>query len=128
MELKEAVTEFFYSRDITPTSRDWYGYKLRAFVSWCETQGVTNVDEIATKLVRQFLTHQRETPTIHHRQRSSHTAHGDARAVERQLDLPVGLIVAQHCCQFTAIRHCYQETGAVVPGSRLHVRFGIACS
>ena len=81
MELKEAVTEFFYSRDITPTSRDWYGYKLRAFVSWSETQGVTNVDEIATKLVRQFLTHQRETPTIHHRQRSSHTAHGDARAL-----------------------------------------------
>src|SRR5258706_4477605 len=81
MELKEAVTEFFYSRDIAPTTRDWYGHKLGAFVSWCKTQGVANVDEVTTKLVRQFIAHRKETPTVRHSERSSHTTHGDAREV-----------------------------------------------
>ncbi len=81
MELKEAVTEFFYSRDITPGSRDWYADKLSVFVSWCATQSVSNVDEVTTKLVRQFIAHRRETPTVRNRPRSSSTLHGDARAV-----------------------------------------------
>lgn len=90
MDLEAALTEYRYSRDLTPSSHDWYHQKLGAFVQWCalpepEGPGITTVEDITPSSVRRFLALVRERPSIGrgHADRpvSSQTLHGYARAI-----------------------------------------------
>lgn len=81
MQLNDALTEFFYSRDITERTREWYAEKLTAFVTWCKEQDVSDVKDLSKPLVRRYLAYLKETPSARGKEMSSHTRHGYARAV-----------------------------------------------
>jgi site-specific recombinase XerD len=86
MDLRAAMTEFFYARDLTPSSRAWYHDHLGAFVRWCAEQGTTESKEVTTALTRRFLAELKDRPTIHKRARSPQTLHGAARAARAFLN------------------------------------------
>jgi site-specific recombinase XerD len=54
MRLDGAVTEFFYSKDFTTDSSRFYQRTLRMFREWAEGQGVTEVGDITTSLLRRY--------------------------------------------------------------------------
>lgn len=81
MRIAAAVTEFFYDRDLTPKSREWYEQHLRHFYEWCECQGIRDCGDVNSPLIRRYLAYLTETPSAKGRPMSSHTRHGYARAV-----------------------------------------------
>jgi len=60
MHLDAATTEFFYSKDFTPDSRRFYKRTLAGFQKWAVEQGVTNVEDITSSLLRRYVAHLRE--------------------------------------------------------------------
>lgn len=93
MRLSAAVSDYLYTKELTPKSKTWYSQKLRAFVAWsskhtCETHstGMLETEQIDTRLIREFLAYLRETPStaINHKGTppGSQTLHGYARALK----------------------------------------------
>lgn len=60
MRLDAATTEFFYSKDFTADSRRFYKRTIAAFQAWAAEQGVTNIEDITSSLLRRYVAHLRE--------------------------------------------------------------------
>jgi site-specific recombinase XerD len=95
MELDNAVTAYFYSLDLTPSSRLEYSQKMRAFVSWLtghtcalHPQPVVLVDDIDTNHMREFIESLRGITLDTKRTRPNrrpmgpNTIHGYARVIK----------------------------------------------
>jgi site-specific recombinase XerD len=85
MQLAAALTEFGYAKDHSAESRRWYKSRLGAFICWGEEQGVTNIEDITTALVRRYVDYRRNTPANHGQPLDSHTLHGHVRAIRALL-------------------------------------------
>jgi integrase/recombinase XerD len=81
MEMRAAIAEFMYSRDLSPASRLWYRARLGEFSDWLTTQDVREVEAITPGQVRGYLAHTHDHPTPKGQPRDSHTLHGYARAL-----------------------------------------------
>jgi len=89
MQLAAALVEFGYAKDHTPASRAWYKSRLGAFIRWVEAQGITNIEDITTALVRRYVDYRRTTPSKHGTPLDSHTLHGHVRAIRALLNWAV---------------------------------------
>jgi len=49
------------AQNLTADSVDFYADKLRRFVTWCDTQAVTNIDHLTPDVLRSFLLRLQET-------------------------------------------------------------------
>src|SRR5258708_39178190 len=85
MQLAAALTEYGYSKDHSAESRRWYKSRLGAFICWVQEQGVTNIEDITTALVRRYVDYRRNTPANHGKPLDSHTLHGHVRAIRALL-------------------------------------------
>lgn len=81
MNLTDALTEYHYARDFTQQTRLWYDYHLRAFMRWADEQGVVEVEEVTTSLIRRYLSHLADVTGKTGKPLSSHTRHGTARCL-----------------------------------------------
>lgn len=76
--LTDAYTDFILSRqamNCTPSTLAFYKYTAGAFLSWVESQGVTDPQEIAARHVRQYLAR------LISNGRKDTTLHANARAI-----------------------------------------------
>jgi len=80
--LTDAYTDFILSRqamNCTPVTLEFYKYTAGAFLSWIESQGVTDPQEIMARYVRQYLAQ------LLHAGRKDTTLHANARAIRTLL-------------------------------------------
>ena len=76
--LLDAYTDFILSRqaaNCTPATLEFYRHTAGAFLSWCESQGVTTPAEVTARLVRAFLA------GLLAAGRADTTLHANARAI-----------------------------------------------
>lgn len=91
MKLDAAKLEYFYSKDITPRSREWYEATLARFLTWLTEQGVNDISELSAPLVRRYLAFIKDTPsTTTGKLLSSHTVHGHARVTRNFMNFCIG--------------------------------------
>src|SRR5678815_423139 len=81
MEMRAAVAEFMYSRDLSSASKLWYRARLGEFAEWLASQDVREVEAISPQHVRAYLAYVHDRPTPKGTPRDSHTLHGYARAL-----------------------------------------------
>jgi site-specific recombinase XerD len=86
MLVSEAIVEFKLSRDWTPRSATYYDQRLSRFADWCEAQGVRQLGDITTGVVRRYFLHLRERPSeTTGKPLKSKTAHGHSQVVKTLL-------------------------------------------
>jgi site-specific recombinase XerD len=56
------VKAHLFHKERSKRTNGWYVQKLRAFVSWLESQGITEIEAVTTLHVRQFEVWLRSTP------------------------------------------------------------------
>lgn len=82
--LTDAVEDYLYARKrLTRATRVWYGHKLRPFVTWCESTGVTDTDQVKADVVRRYQDYRATCTNPRTGQPlGSHSLHSDAIAVK----------------------------------------------
>lgn len=83
MDVRGAIAEFEYSRDLTPASRRWYRERLCAFADWLD---VADVEAITPAHLRGYLAYLHDRPGQRTRHLDTHTLHGHARAIRAFLN------------------------------------------
>lgn len=80
----DAVDDYPYEcRHISPDTRRWYQQKLHAFVAWCQSESLTDLEAIKPKDLLRFLDSLREGVSVQSgRPRNSYTLHGYAQALK----------------------------------------------
>jgi len=80
--LTDAYTDFILSRkamNCTPATIRFYRFTAGAFLSWCETQGITSPEEVTARQVRQYLARLIDA------NKKDTTVHANARAIRTLL-------------------------------------------
>jgi site-specific recombinase XerD len=66
----------------TPRSQRWAKQKLETFFTFCEAQGLANLEEVTARDVRRFLADLRDRTSVYGRPLSSYTLHGYVQVVK----------------------------------------------
>lgn len=90
MQLDAAATEYFYSKDLTAKSLEWYHYHLDLFFTWCRREHLEDTMQLTLSLLRRFFAEQREDISRYGRVRSAHNVHGTGRVVRNFLNFCEG--------------------------------------
>lgn len=85
MLLTDAVIELRYAKDWTKESVRWYSGRLRLFMDWAATQGVTTLEDVTPMLVRRYMAYLQERPRATGKLLDSHTVHGHIRIIRTLL-------------------------------------------
>jgi integrase/recombinase XerD len=85
MNINDALVEFQYSKDWSPTTARWYRSRLGLFTEWCAAQGVTTLDAITPPLVRRYVAHLQSRTARFSEKLDTHTIHGHVRVIRALL-------------------------------------------
>jgi site-specific recombinase XerD len=82
LPLDAALNGFFFSRDLAPSTAEWYHQKLGDFIAWLTEHGVTDTSQLTVLDAQRFLRELKDRPG-HDASRpiSSQTVHGYARTI-----------------------------------------------
>jgi len=66
MTVHDAIREYLLdcqARNLSPQTLRWYAEKLRAFRRYAETQQITDISQLNSKVLREFLAQLRTRPS-----------------------------------------------------------------
>jgi site-specific recombinase XerD len=85
MHLKDAITEFRYSKDWSKQTSNWYESRLTQFVEWCAEQDARDLEQVTPPLVRRYIAYLQARPAKRSEKLDSFTVHGHVRVIRALL-------------------------------------------
>jgi site-specific recombinase XerD len=85
MKMTAALTTYNLACQAQNVSRPtwrWYQQKLRAFISYAEETGVTEIEQVTSTLVNAFTAHVQANKNVYGQPISSHTVHGYTQVIK----------------------------------------------